>query len=333
MSRILPYLQNPQNLVLKVLRVWEYPNMCDMQECAAMTTRRSRTTPETDTVSPQNGEDGSVTLLRSGEPGSETLSSRVGDEPKPSAAPSNDTIGPPIRPNDVSYMSLTEAAYWIATEGGSNEFDINDAATWKSAFSQLLNNIVAGEVAVVGRRGGGLPESVPATHFSSPELQISYPYCGQPSDFVTGGSPHLQCWGIFDEEHRCKGFDDKLFLRRLDIEWGDLRAKGADIARHWPFAEVQKVEVPRIQVQKGKPGRKPVYDWSDVRCYVFQLMDERGEFCEINIDTDGWSQADLEALVMSYLNQQPSESTVRRHVRQFVAEWRAAKPRKADKGR
>jgi hypothetical protein len=278
-----------------------------------MTTRRSRTTRETDTDSLQNGEDGSLTLRRSGDAGSQTLSARVGDEPKRSAAPSIDTIGPPTRPNDVSYMSLTEAAYWIATEGGSSEFDINDAATWKSAFSQLLNKIVAGEVAVVGRRGGGLPESVPAPHFSSPELQISYPYCGQPSDFVTGGSPHLQCWGIFDEEHRRNGFDDKLFLRRFDIEWGDLRAKGADVAHHWPFTTASH----------GRQGRKPKYNWSDVRDYAFTLMDGRGEFRDTNIDDDGWSQANLETAVKSYLDDQPADSTVRLHVVNFVAEWRA----------
>jgi hypothetical protein len=52
-------------------------------------------------------------------------------------------------------------------------------------------------------------------------------------------------------------------------------------------------------------------------------MSEWGEFHDPNIDSDGWYQADLERLVMRYLENEPSESTVRKNITQFLAEWRA----------
>jgi hypothetical protein len=222
------------------------------------------------------------------------------------------TIGPPNRPHEVSYMSLSEAAYWIATEGGSRGSDIIDAAVWQSAFDQLLKRIVNGGVAVVGRQfGDGLHENVPGYHFLG--IQISYPYYGHQFDRVSSDDPYLRCGGIFHEDHRRNWLDDRLLLRRLEIGWSDLRCKGADIARHWPFAKASQ----------GRRGRRPKYDRSDVRHHVFQLMNERGEFCDVNIDTDGWSQADLERAVMSYLNDEPADSTVRSYVVAFAAEWRA----------
>ena len=52
-------------------------------------------------------------------------------------------------------------------------------------------------------------------------------------------------------------------------------------------------------------------------------MDKDGEFNEWDIERDWTCQADLERLVMSYLENKPSESTVRKNITQFLAEWRA----------
>jgi hypothetical protein len=271
-----------------------------------MTSRKPTTATTTETP-PSSGDGGSVTFLHSDDAGSQTLSSRPVQEP---ATNSTLTV---IGPSDVSDMSPTEAAYWIATEGGSRELDINDPDVWRPAFAQLLKTIVNDEVAVLGRRvGDGLYQKVPSDQFR--HVNISYPYCGQPSDLVSGNDPYLQCWGILDEEHQRNGFDDKLFVRRLELEWGHLRVKGVDVARHWPFAKAAR---------KGRHGPKTQYDWPDVRDYVFQTMNKRGEFHDPNIDSDGWYQADLERLVMRYLENEPSESTVRKNITQSLAEWRA----------
>ena len=73
----------------------------------------------------------------------------------------------------------------------------------------------------------------------------------------------------------------------------------------------------------SRPGAKMGYDWPDVRDLVFKTMDSNGEFNEWDVGNSWTCQADLERLVMEYLKNKPSESTVRKHVKKFLAEWRA----------
>jgi hypothetical protein len=266
----------------------------------------TRAIGETTETPPNSGDSGSVTLLNSDDPVSQTLSLR------PVQDPATDSTPVVIRPEDVSDMSLTEAAYWIATEGGSRDGYINDTEMWELAFDQLLKEIIDDKIAVLGRKfDSGLHEHVPWSHFL--DVKISYPYCGQPSDFVTGNEPHLQCWGIFDGEHRRNGFNDKLFQRRLDIAWSDLRVRSADIAEHWSY----------VKTSKSRSGRRPKYDWPDMKRYVFEMMEKSGDFHDTNLDDDGWHQADLERLAQRYWNDAPGEATIRRYVAKFATEWRA----------
>jgi hypothetical protein len=83
---------------------------------------------------------------------------------------------PPIQPNNVAYMPLFEAAYWIAIEGGSLPINVRDPQAWAPAFHNLLMKIAAGQVEIIGRpNGAGIPESIPARVFAS--IRVSYPYC------------------------------------------------------------------------------------------------------------------------------------------------------------
>jgi hypothetical protein len=146
-------------------------------------------------------------------------------------------------------------------------------------------------------------------------FQISYPYCGRPADFVTSNKPHLQCWGIVDEEHRRNGFNDKLFQRRLDIEWSDLRVRSVDIALHWPFSKASK----------SHSGSKMKYDWPDVRDFIFKAMDKNAEFNDWDVGSRWTCQADLARLVMDYMDHKPADSSVKSYVKRYLAEWRASK--------
>lgn len=272
-----------------------------------MTSRKPTTATRTETP-PSSGDGGSVTFLHSDDAGSQTLSSRPVQEPATNSTPMV------IRPSDTSDMSLTEAAYWIAAEGGSRECDINDAEKWKLSFDQLREKIVEDKLGVLGRRyDDGLHEHVPWFHFL--DVQISYPYCGRPADFVTSNKPHLQCWGIVDEEHRRNGFNDKLFQRRLDIEWSDLRVRSVDIALHWPFSKASK----------SHSGSKMKYDWPDVRDFIFKTMDKNAEFNDWDVGSRWTCQADLARLVMDYMDHKPADSSVKSYVKRYLAEWRASK--------
>jgi hypothetical protein len=73
-------------------------------------------------------------------------------------------------------------------------------------------------------------------------------------------------------------------------------------------------------------GRKPSYDRTPIRKWVFELMDYHGEF---SLDDPEWkSQADLERAMLERFapsENTPAESTVRALIREPLAQWRAQK--------
>src|SRR6516165_7733881 len=60
----------------------------------------------------------------------------------------------PVDLQDLPFMTLTAAAYWIASEGGSREFNLNNLEEWQPAFALLLQAIEKETLDVYGRRGG-----------------------------------------------------------------------------------------------------------------------------------------------------------------------------------
>ena len=135
-----------------------------------------------------------------------------------------------IYPQHVADMSLTEAAFWVATKEGSREFNLGDVDTWKLAFDVLLKLIVNGDIDLWGRRfGSGLPEKIPGSVLSG--ILIDYPYQENLSDFIFGDDPYLECYGIVDGEYWRNGFDDKLFSRWRQLEWSHLRIRAGEVAK------------------------------------------------------------------------------------------------------
>lgn len=134
-------------------------------------------------------------------------------------------VGPPVRPSDVPDMSLTEIAYWIATEGGKVGCVISNVEeVWKPAFAELLKKIVNDDLDLWGRRhGAGLHEKIPGEMLA--DIRIDYPFQVW-SEHVFSDDPHVECSGI--------GSSDNLFSGR-QLQWSNLRVKSAEVARRWPF--------------------------------------------------------------------------------------------------
>jgi len=87
----------------------------------------------------------------------------------------SDHIGPPVRPGGPGFMTLSDAAYWIATEGGTKRIVARDVSVWKGAFDELLSRIQSNDVQVVGRRHGlGIAEVIEGTKFAG--VAVEYPY-------------------------------------------------------------------------------------------------------------------------------------------------------------
>ena len=139
-------------------------------------------------------------------------------------------IGPPVRPSDVSDMSLTEIAYWIATEGGAAECVISNVEeAWKPAFAELLKRIVNHDVDLLASRHGTGPlEKVPGEMLA--DIRIHYPFQDW-SEHILSDEPYLECSGI--------GSSDNLYSER-QLHCSNLRVGGAEVARLWPFRERSK---------------------------------------------------------------------------------------------
>ena len=177
----------------------------------------------------------------------------------------------PTRPQDVSGMSPTAVAYWIATKGGSLEFDVADVKEWRSAFDALLMPIVLGDVEIVGRRFGGneLPKKVPGHVFVG--ILVDYPYRDW-SEIEFTDEPYLECNDLIDK-HQHSGCDDKLFAGWRRCEWTHLRVTASDVARLWPFERAHALQPPEAtpvrlnaypfppDLPKGRARQKVWYAW------------------------------------------------------------------------
>ena len=138
-------------------------------------------------------------------------------------------------------MPLYCAAQWIATRGGSINFDPCDESVWAEAYAELLARIASEQVTVIGTKDG-TRQPVPAYHFAG--CRVDYPFSDTPFDRLL--SEDLYLWSVvyLDEEHWLKGPGDCLEDRR-GPQWERLMVLKSDVATCWPF------EPPRT----GAPGR------------------------------------------------------------------------------
>jgi hypothetical protein len=70
-----------------------------------------------------------------------------------------------VRPDGVGVMPFYCAAQWIATEGGTIDFDPIDLDRWRAAYGELLARISSDEMKVIGFRNG-MREPVPGYQFA-----------------------------------------------------------------------------------------------------------------------------------------------------------------------
>jgi hypothetical protein len=154
-------------------------------------------------------------------------------------------LPPLVRPDGFGYMPLSCAAQWIATEGGTREFDPRDETAWRAAFDQLLGAIASEVVRVVGTRAGGR-EPVAGFHFAG--IVVDYPFAEAPLDLIMSETVYLQCYPYIDEEHWQHQFHDSLVSRRRD-QWTHLMVEKGDVRAIWPFGSSAPI------VESGSPGR------------------------------------------------------------------------------
>lgn len=148
----------------------------------------------------------------------------------------SENLGHPRNPLRPGWMPISDAAYWIASEGGRISFSLCNLEKWQQAFFLLLPLMSSGQISAVGRRHGrGLPEPVPNVCFAG--IAVAYPYSDSPMELLLCERPHLQCYGIVDNEHWEETFNDCLMGDdRHTPEYSHLQARNSDIAREFPFS-------------------------------------------------------------------------------------------------
>jgi hypothetical protein len=114
-----------------------------------------------------------------------------------------------------------------------------------------------------------------------------------------------------------------------------------EMAVNWLNSLQQPIAVPPAWVQpplgsggvsrttKGRQGRKPKYDYDDVEQFVFQQLEQRGDFEEFGQMNDWNCQKHLEDAVRSYMSkpsrEEPAPSTVRRYAKKATEHWRRSR--------
>ena len=153
----------------------------------------------------------------------------------PSVSLPSELLGPPATPHSPGQMSLSQAAYWIASKGGTDPFDLRNEPRWVAAFADLIPRISAGNIAVMGRRHGrGLAVPIDSVNFAG--VAVDYPYSETPFHLLLRERPHVRCFGIVDEDGWEKGLNDSLMGNDQCVpEYSHLQVRNSDLAKEFPF--------------------------------------------------------------------------------------------------
>jgi hypothetical protein len=234
-------------------------------------------------------------------------------------------LPPLMKPDRAGYMPLYCAAQWIATEGGTIDFDPENIENWKPAFAALIDHIASGEVAITGEPGerDSVRERIDGQVFAN--CPIDYPFQLSP-DFDLSEEFYLRSSDYVDDKHWRGGFDDR-FENRSEVLWKRLLVQKADVSRIWPF-DIQAAQLP-LEKTRGKPGAKPRYDWDAARAHIMERFHENGA---LMVGDPDWScQADVERAIKQFFfdefRQEPATSTVREKAREFINEFMAGNGR------
>lgn len=170
-----------------------------------------------------------------------TVSGEAVRELWPPVSPSQAELPALMKPEGPGYMPLYCAAQWIATRGGSFNFDPSDESVWKPAYAELLARIASEEIKVIGTSNGER-QPVPGYHFAG--CRVDYPFADSPFELLLSEELYLWSSIYLDEEHWRKGHGDCLEDRR-GPQWERLMVLKSDIAKVWPFQAART----------GAPGR------------------------------------------------------------------------------
>jgi len=168
-------------------------------------------------------------------------------------------VGAPQDPSRPGSMPLSGAAYWIASKAGSAALRMDDRDAWQSAYVELRDRIVSGEVRLIGRpQSGAVPEAISGVHLSGLEIELAWMLtAGEVFNSTTINRPRIHCAGVVSNDEWIAGDTDELWGRRYGEKlFTHLEVMNQDVARVWPsVSEHVVLEGQDVSARTGTPGR------------------------------------------------------------------------------
>ncbi len=166
----------------------------------------------------------------------------------------------PFIPFGHGHVPLFCVVQWIATRGGAKIVAPDDRSTWKSAFDELLKDVVEGKVSVFGL---GVPAGVRSTNDFTGGTRIKIdawkfadcatvesPYEQRDFDTEMGHSDFLLRSFPYEDEIEWQklGLSDEIVDRDGYIHWTKLTLLRSDVLEAWEFESEERY-------RPGKPGQ------------------------------------------------------------------------------
>jgi hypothetical protein len=110
------------------------------------------------------------------------------------------------------------------------------------------------------------------------------------------------------------------------IRFKSVRVTSESIVATWARVDASRA-APSLKLK----GRRAIYDWEEAKQFLYQRLDQKGDYAEKG-QTDDWCrQADAERAVAKHLTTDkkgPAENMVRKHVVEIAESWRKLQRKK-----
>ena len=244
-------------------------------------------------------------------------------------------LGLPQDPHIGGEMALSEAIYWIASEGGATPFDARDAGIWRKAADALHMRIVDGSVLLMGRRHGlGFAERIDGVLLSGVEMNPPYTV-NAPFSLIMGRRPYIDYVGRASREQWQDWAHDDLHGANRVPEYTHLQVRAPDIARIWPFPSsppttaderVRNVDNKAAIASRRPPqkrGPKEKYNWAQFEEEVHRKLEFEGGIAPgLDPGPAGLKQSDIEKHMGDWCELRwgvvPGVSTIRTKVSRII---------------
>lgn len=153
-------------------------------------------------------------------------------------------LGPAIDPRSTAYLRLSDAAYWVATNGNRSDFFESDTQVWARAYEDLLGRIQRGAIAMIGRGRDGINDSLGG--FLLAGLKVSFPEPLKDLDSILWRKPQIAASSVnVSQEDWERGDCDKIFGAGGELIYSHLQVSGADVWSAFPCTEISAAAAAR----------------------------------------------------------------------------------------